>query len=122
MRFEPHQLGQHLRARNNWNGSPLRFNDFGIVITHRGRANDDVRIANIFSIMPFDKLHSHLLEPVGYGRALKISSGNAEAKINQHLSDSGHAYAADANEMNLLNATKHANRSTARSSPPPPPP
>src|SRR5258708_30619516 len=43
--------------------------------------------------------------PVGF---LLIRTGHAKPEIRQHFSDARHAYAADADEMNRLEASEHS--------------
>ena len=107
VRLEPHQLGQHLGARNHRNRPAPRFGDFRIVVAHRGRTHDDVSVADIFRLVPFGEFNAHLLQPISHARVFEIGTRHAEAEVDQHLCDAGHADAADADEMNVLNATKH---------------
>jgi hypothetical protein len=55
----------------------------------------------------FRKGHTQSFQPFCHIGAFHVRAGNAEVGINQHFSDPGHADAADADEMNMLNATKH---------------
>ena len=62
VRLHPHQLRQHFCARNHRNRSPTRFDNLGIIIAHRGRANHDMRVANIFRRVSFSYFHSQLFK------------------------------------------------------------
>jgi hypothetical protein len=57
--------------------------------------------------MSFEDLHTHLLKSISNTRTLQIRAGNVETEIDQHLGNSGHADATDANKVNVLNATEH---------------
>src|ERR1043165_5188441 len=107
MRLESHHLRQHLRARDDWNRTMPSFNNLWIVLAHGGRANDHVSVANVFSPVPFFEINAQELQPLRHFGAFQVRAGNVKAGVNQNLCDTGHAYAADAYEMNLLNTTKH---------------
>jgi hypothetical protein len=55
----------------------------------------------------FEDLNTHVLQAIGDVRAFQIGAGDAEAEIDEHLGDAGHADATDAYEMDVLNSTKH---------------
>src|ERR1043166_9321555 len=105
--LEAHQLSKHLGARYHRNRAPIRFDDLGIVVTDGSRANYDVRLADIFSSVPFEDFNTHVLQAIGDTGALEIGSGNAEPEIDQHLSDAGHSNPADAYKVNVLNSANH---------------
>ena len=85
----------------------VRLDDFRIVVADGSRANDDVRVSDVLRCMSFKDLDTHLLQAVGDVRAFQIGARDAKAEIDEHLGDAGHADAADAYEMDVLNATKH---------------
>ena len=85
----------------------MGLHNFGIVFTHCGGTNHDVRVTNIFGGVAFSKFNSHPLQPVGDIRLLGVGAGNAETEIDQHLGDSGHADAANADKMYVLNSSEH---------------
>src|SRR5687767_5540393 len=107
MWFQPHQLGEHLGTRDNWNRALMRLYDFRIVIPHCCRTNDHLRITNVFTVVSFSEGHAHLLETVSCAGSFLIRPGNTKTKIHQHLCNSGHTYATDANEMYVLDLSKH---------------
>ena len=41
-----------------------------------------------------------------YGRFLDIRTGNAEAAVSQHFCQTGHAYTADADKINMVILTR----------------
>ena len=81
----------------------MSFDDFRVVVTHCGGANDDVRVTDIFAGVTFGKLNSHLLQSIGDIGFLRVGAGDTEAQIDQHLGDTGHADAANADKMDVLN-------------------
>ena len=64
-------------------------------------------IAHIFSVVPFSEIDSHLLQSIRRAGAFRIRARNTEAEVDQHLGDARHADAANADKMNVLNATEH---------------
>ena len=61
VRLESHQLGQHLGARDDGDRAPPRFEHFGVVVAHGGRAHDDVRAADVLRRVPLVNLRAQLL-------------------------------------------------------------
>src|SRR6185369_2007606 len=86
---------------------PVRFDDFRIVVTHSSRPNDDVRMSDVLGTVTFEDLNTHLLQAIRDSGSFEIRSRNTEPEIDEHLGDAGHADAADAYEMNVLNSPKH---------------
>ena len=107
MRFQSHELREHLGARNNRNRTLVRLNDLGIVVAHGGGANHDVRVTDVLSTVTFKDLYAHLLQAIGDAGTFQIRTGDTKAKIAQYLGNTGHADAADANEMDVLYPSKH---------------
>jgi hypothetical protein len=64
-------------------------------------------MTDVLSRVSFENLDAHLLKSIGGARALQVGTGNAEAEFDQHLGDTGHADATDANKMNVLYPSKH---------------
>src|SRR5262245_53287912 len=105
--LQSHQLRQHFGARDHWDRAAVCFDDLGVVVTHGGRAHNDVRVSDILSGMTFKDLNTHLLQAIGDVGAFQIGTGDTEAEIDEHLGDAGHADASDTYEMDVLNSTKH---------------
>src|SRR6185295_10790234 len=57
--------------------------------------------------MTFGKLNSHLLQPIRDVGLFRIGAGDTESQIDQHLGNTRHADAANANKMDVLNSSKH---------------
>src|SRR6185369_1423756 len=85
----------------------MSLDDFRIVVTHGSRADDDVRMSDIFSSVAFEDFNTHVLQAIGDVRAFQIGAGHTKAEIHQHLGNAGHADTTDAYEMNVLDPTKH---------------
>ncbi len=85
----------------------MSFHDFRIVVTHCGGTNHHVSVTHVFGVMAFGKFNSHLLQPVRDVGFLCVGTGHTESQIDQHLGDTRHADAANANKMDVLNSSKH---------------
>src|SRR5436190_17202445 len=103
MRFQTHQLRQHLRAWYHGNRSSICLDNLRVVITNSRRTNDHVWLSDIFRRMTFKDLNAHSLQAIGDSGCLQVRSRDAETKIDQHLGNPGHTDAADADEVNVLN-------------------
>ena len=83
------------------------FDDLGIV-RRDGRTGDHhLGAGNVLRGVAFEDGRAQAGQAMGDGRALQIGAGNLVAEIQQHLGDTAHADAADADEMNALNFGKH---------------
>src|SRR5687767_7144152 len=98
MRLKSHQFREHLGPRDNRDGAPVRFENFRIVVTNSGRANNDVWLADMLSRVTFKELNTHMLQAIGNVGTLHVRAGNAKAEIDEHLGNAGHADATDADE------------------------
>jgi hypothetical protein len=49
------------------------------------------------------------LQAVRDAGSFRVGTGDAEAQIDQNFGDTGHADAANADKMDVLNSTKHKN-------------
>jgi hypothetical protein len=86
----------------------MRFDHFRIVVANGCGTNNNVGLAHIFSGMTFGDLDTHRLKTIGNRRTLDVGTGHAEPKVDEHLSDSGHTDAANADEMDVLDSAKHS--------------
>src|SRR5204862_214423 len=76
-------------------------------VTHRGRANDYVGVADIFGRMSLGDFHAQLFQVRSHFGFLLVRARNSKPQVRQDLSDAGHAYAADADEMYVLETSEH---------------
>jgi hypothetical protein len=79
-----------------------------IVFANRSGTNDHVRVANVCAIVTLNEFNSHLLQAIRYIGFLRVAAGYTKAQIDEHFRDAGHANAANAYEMNVLNSAKHS--------------
>src|SRR6266853_310860 len=100
--FQAHQLGEHLRARNNGNFHFVRFDDFRVVGLHGGGSHDNVRAVGIGSLVTFVHGGAEILETLGNRGRLGVRAGNRIAERQKHFGDAAHANAADTYEVNAL--------------------
>src|SRR5205085_4747275 len=84
-----------------------RFSNFRIVVTDGGRTNDNVRITDVLSRMTFGNFYSQRLQAISNFRFLLIGTADSESEVSQHFGNARHAYAADADKMNVLEWSKH---------------
>src|SRR6266850_1555717 len=105
--LEPHQLGQHLGARDRRDLVLARRLDLDVVPRDGRRVDDDVGAFDARRPMPDEDLRAELGEPLDGVVALLVGAGHPVAEVQQDLGDPGHAAAADPDEMDLLVALKH---------------
>ncbi len=104
--FQPHQLREHFRARNDWNFVLMRFDNFRIFGFDRGRRDDDVRVDHIARFMTVENRRAEILQAFGNRRKLCVGTGDRVAQRQQHFGDTAHTDSADAHQMNPLEITK----------------
>ena len=85
----------------------MRSDDLGIVIAHCGRANNHMRVAYVLSVVAFREIDTQLLQTISCAGTFRVRARDSKAQIHQHLGDTRHADAANADKMNMLNATEH---------------
>ena len=105
--LQPHQLRQHLRARDHGDLRSLRFHHLRVIGLNRRRHDDDLSAADVFGRVPLGDSRAQPGQPLGHRCPLEVRPGNAETQVKQDLSDPAHANAADAYEMNFANLTQH---------------
>src|SRR6266550_1214098 len=64
-------------------------------------------VADILGRMSLGDFHAQLFQVRSHFGFLLVRARNSKPQIRQHLGDAGHAYAADADEMYVLETTKH---------------
>ncbi len=106
---EPHQLGEHLGARNDRDLQVARGDHLGVVLPDGGAGDDEVRALDVDGTVPFEDLGAERGEPLGDRRQLRVRAGDldAAAEVQQDLGDPGHADAADADHVDALYVSEH---------------
>ena len=104
---QAHQFGQHQRARNHRNVLRVRGLHFGIVGLDGGGGYDDIDVFHLLGAVAVENADAGLLQALGYGAGGLVGAGNAEVEVVQHFGDAAHAGAADADEVDFLDAVFH---------------
>jgi hypothetical protein len=97
--LEPHQLGQHFRATNDWDAPRSRRDDLRIVALDRRRNDDHCGGAEIGLVVTDKDGRALLAETLDVGVVAQVRALNLMTKVEKHLGDAGHADAADADEV-----------------------
>ena len=100
-----HQLAQHFRARHHRNALGQRLGDFGIGAIDRARHHDHVRVAQVLGVVADENLHAQARKALRDRVALEVGALHFVAQVQQHFGDPTHAAAADADQVNSLDAT-----------------
>jgi hypothetical protein len=69
-----------------------------------------VSVADILGRMTFGNFNAELFEMGRNIRLFLIRTRHAKTKVRQNLGNARHAYAADADEVNVLETPKHTNQ------------
>jgi hypothetical protein len=107
---QPHQLGEHERARHNRDLlCPCRY-DFRILVPDRARGDDSISAGDVLLGVTDMDLGAELAQPPR-GRGLgEIGAAHLVAQRQQHLRDAAHASAAYAYEVHVLDLVSHDKR------------
>jgi hypothetical protein len=106
--LQPHEFGQHHRARHDRNALGARGHHLRIVRLDRGRRHDRIRALDILSRMTLRDLCTQFRQAQRCRIAAEVRSGYGVAEVEQHLCDAAHAGTADANEVNIFDFMFHA--------------
>src|SRR5690606_12500433 len=77
------------------------------VLLHRGRDDDDLGLAEIFSSMADEAGDALLAQALDIGTVGLVGALHLVAKIVQHLGDAAHADAANADEVHDADCLRH---------------
>ena len=107
--LEPHELGQHLGARDDGNRPRAGLDDLGIRRTDGGRHDDDVGVVDLRrGEMTFEyadpERHEAIASPP---TSCSVRAGHGVAEIGQHFRNPAHADPADAHEVNVSRSSEH---------------
>ncbi len=116
--FEPHQLGQHLAARDHRKLQTTRFLHFRIVLVDRRTHHHRLRPGHICRRVPLVDGGAKAGQPLRHRAQFDVGSADDMPQIEQHLGDAAHADSADSDEMEVLPAKKHFNLLLFRLLPP----
>src|SRR5262245_60713230 len=100
--FQPHQFGQHLRARDDRDLALVRFRYFGVVGSDRRRRDHDVRALDVCRFVAFVNRGAQVLETLGERGKLGVRAGDGVAESKQNFGDAAHTDAANAHQVYAL--------------------
>ena len=78
--------------------------DFGILLRHGARDDDDVGVADVVGAVADHHARAELLEALGDRIRLEVAALHFVAEVHEHFGDAAHATAADADEVDAVNA------------------
>ena len=105
--LEPHQLGEHQRARHDRDALLARRDDLGVVGLHRRRYHHDIGAFHVGRLVRELHFHPELDEPLGRAVLREVRAAHLVALVHQHLGNAAHARAADADEMDAPDLVLH---------------
>ena len=70
--LEPHQFRQHLRARNDRQAAPQRFQHLRILRCHRRGGDHYLRVSQVFCPVPLEHFGAQLLQPRRHRRKPQV--------------------------------------------------
>ena len=105
--LQAHQLGQHHRARHDGNLALARGEHLGVVGLHRRGRDHRVGAGDVAVRVAHVGLDAQPLQTAQRRAVGQVRAGDLVALVAQHLGDAGHAGAADADEMNVLDGVFH---------------
>ena len=99
VRFQAHQLGQHLGAAHDRKTAAARLFQLGISRLDRGGDHHDARLTDILGALALENGRAQFRQTVGDLGGFRIRALNREPLGHQHFGDAGHADPADTDEM-----------------------
>ena len=102
---EPHQLRQHLRARNHRDTPAPCLLDLRVAALDGGRGHDDVRILDVLRVVPARDPHAQPRQPGSHVRRLRVGPAHLVPEVREQFRDPAHAAPADADEVNAARAS-----------------
>ena len=101
--LKPHQFCQHLCAPHNRNARLKRCDHFGISALHSSRGNNHRDAFDIFCPLANLDANTARDQPLNAWPLRKIRALHAVAQIVHHLSNAGHANAANSDKVDRAN-------------------
>jgi hypothetical protein len=105
--LEPHQLREHLRARDHGDLALARGDDLDVLARHRRGVDDDLGALDVGGVVADEDLGAEPLEALDRLRALLVGARDRVAEVHEDLGDAGHPHAADAHEVDVAVALIH---------------
>ena len=105
--LEAHQLGQHQGARHDGNVHLAGANHLGVVLLDGGGRHHRIGAGDMVGAVAYIGGDAKRCQAFGGGVVGQVGARNGVAQIAQHLGNAGHARAAHADEMNVLDGVFH---------------
>src|SRR5262245_13054521 len=96
--LQAHQLGEHLRARDDRHLQAARLEDLDVVGGDGGRGHDDVRSRDASGLVTEVDARAETAQALHRVVLGEIGAGHLVAEVEEHLGDPAHAAAADPHE------------------------
>ncbi len=106
---QPHELGEHLGARDDRRLAVASGDDLGVVLAHGRARHDEIGALDVLGAVPLDDASAERGQPLGDRRQLGVGPGDlyVAAEVQQDLGDAGHADAADADHVDSVDVAEH---------------
>jgi hypothetical protein len=106
--LEAHQFGQHHRPRHHRNMLVACRDDFRVGLLHRSRGDDHVGASDVLGGMGAVDARAQFRQPLRYRVVCQVGSRHRIAQVQQHLGDTAHANATDADKVDLFDGVFHS--------------
>src|SRR5690606_22504956 len=97
--LEPHELGQHLRARNHRDALRARFHQLGVVFADGAGHHHAIGAEHVGGRVVAVHGAAQLCQPAGHGVIGPVRARHLVAQRAHHLGDATHAGATDTDEV-----------------------
>ena len=106
--FQAHQFGQHQRARNHRDAFAPGFQHLGVVGVDSGGRDHRVGAVYVGRVVAGEDPDPQFAQAAQRGTGGKIGTRDGVAQVEQHLGDTRHAGAADADEVDVFDRVFHS--------------
>ena len=111
--LEPHQFRQHQCAWHHRNAFFPRSADLGIIVSHGGRHDDDIRASDIVGSVTHRDAGTQCGQAARHGRRRNVRSADLITLGHQHFRNAAHAGATDADKVNAFDFVLHRDRASS---------
>jgi hypothetical protein len=105
--LQPHQFGQHHRARDERHAGRTRGEHFWVVRGHCGRHDDGIRALDVRGRVPLRDRRTELCQSLSRCIGRRVGTAHPVTERQQHFRDAAHAAAADSDEVNVFDGVLH---------------
>ena len=104
--FEPHQLGEHLRAPHDRQAAGTRLDEFRIVALDRRGDDHESRAVEVAGVMADRDFDAAVAQPLHVRAVRHVGAAHAVVLVGKHLGDAAHPDPADADKMNRTDVAR----------------